>query len=105
MVEFKNILRKFPEQFKEIGETISQSADFCTESDAKCALIWIMGEFAELVPDAPYLLENFLNQEQTDQSVEVQSSLLECSIKMFLKRPAETHQVLAAVFLSVFKDE
>ena len=58
------------------------------EPDAKAAMVWIIGEYAERIDNAAellgYLLDNFL-----DEPVAVQLQLLTAAVKLFLKKPGQ----------------
>jgi AP-1 complex subunit beta-1 len=58
------------------------------EPDAKAAMVWIIGEYAERIDNADellgYLLDNFL-----DEPVAVQLQLLTAAVKLFLKKPGQ----------------
>jgi AP-4 complex subunit beta-1 len=61
-----------------------------TENEAKVALIWILGELGESLDDAPYILENYVNGLSDDKNNnEIKNSLLNSSVRLFLKRPPE----------------
>lgn len=51
---------------------LGTAIEHITESEAKVALIWILGEFGEHIDDAPYLLESLVgNLKETQESVKV----------------------------------
>ena len=57
--------------------------------EAKGALIWIIGQYAERIENAKELLEAFI-EEFADLDVDVQLQLLTATVKLFLKRPSNT---------------
>lgn len=59
-----DILRKYPQSIKDIGSVLAASIDFVSESESKSSLIWILGEFGSQIEDAPYLMENFINNDE-----------------------------------------
>lgn len=93
LVAFQVILKKHPHVFKEIVECISDCVEFTTETESKCALLWILAEFSPQIKDAPYILMNFITNE-TDEPIEVKQAYLECCIKMFLRSPDEMRATL-----------
>jgi hypothetical protein len=65
-------LRKYREEHKEIIQILNSATDLITESDAKVAFIWILGEFGESIDDAPYILEILVkNIKDNSESVKV----------------------------------
>jgi AP-1 complex subunit beta-1 len=59
-------------------------------------MIWIIGEYAERIDNADELLESFLEGFQ-DESTQVQLQLLTAIVKLFLKRPADTQELVQQV--------
>ena len=118
IVVMKDIYRRYPNQYEELVKLMHDA--FTTEEDeddeaaggnkvdlndlepeAKAAMIWIIGEYAERIDDAELLLENtvFGDEETTKKErqrmfneapVKVRMELLIASVKTFLKA-AETN--------------
>lgn len=59
-------------------------------------MIWIIGEYAERIDNADELLESFLDSFQ-DENTQVQLQLLTAIVKLFLKRPADTQELVQQV--------
>jgi len=55
---------------------------------AKSAIIWSFGAYPDVVEEAPYVLESFVDQWK-QEPVEVRLELVSASVKMLLSRPAE----------------
>lgn len=67
-------------------------------------MIWIIGEYAERIDNADELLESFLDGFQ-DENTQVQLQLLTAIVKLFLKRPSDTQELVQQVNIySVFKE-
>ena len=64
IIAFRNILRKFPQSIKNIESVLAASIDLVSESESQASLIWILGEFGTEIEDAPYLMENFINNDE-----------------------------------------
>ena len=56
-------------------------------------MVWILGEYAERIDNADELLEGFLEVFH-DESPQVQLQLVTAIVKMFLKKPAETQELV-----------
>jgi vesicle coat complex subunit len=59
-------------------------------------MIWIIGEYAERIDNADELLESFLDGFQ-DENAQVQLQLLTAIVKLFLKRPTDTQEIVQQV--------
>lgn len=68
-----------------------------TGDEAKVSYIWILGEFGDSVPSAPYILERFIDQFD-EQSHSVKMELLTASCKLFFSRAPEMHGMLGRLF-------
>ena len=60
------------------------------------SMIWIIGEYAERIDNADELLESFLDGFQ-DENTQVQLQLLTAIVKLFLKRPTDTQELVQQV--------
>ena len=59
-------------------------------------MIWIIGEYAERIDNADELLESFLEGFH-DENSQVQLQLLTAIVKLFLKRPSDTQELVQQV--------
>lgn len=59
-------------------------------------MIWIIGEYAERIDNADELLESFVEGFQ-DENSQVQLQLLTAVVKLFLKRPQNTQELVQSV--------
>ncbi len=60
------------------------------------SMVWIIGEYAERIDNADELLESFLDGFH-DENTQVQLQLLTAIVKLFLKRPANTQELVQRV--------
>ena len=63
-------------------------------------MIWIIGEYAERIDNADELLESFLEGFH-DENTQVQLQLLTSIVKLFLKRPSDTQELVQQVTLFI----
>lgn len=96
IVVIKDIFRKYPNKYEGIIGTLCENLDSLDEPDAKAAMIWIVGEYAERIDNADELLESFL-ENFTDENTQVQLQLLTGIVKLFLKRPSGTQELVQKV--------
>ena len=71
--------------------------------EARASLIWIIGEYAEKIDNADDLLESFLNN-LDDENPQVQLQLVTAILKLFLKRPTDTQELVQQVLSLVAQD-
>ena len=62
----------------------------------RASMIWIIGEYAERIDNADELLESFLEGFH-DENTQVQLQLLTAIVKLFLKRPQDTQELVQSV--------
>lgn len=60
----------------------------------KAAVVWIIGEYGDLISSAPYLLEPLIDSYNEEVSASVRIELLSASMKLFFKRPPEVQKML-----------
>eukprot|EP00300_Choanocystis_sp_HF-7_P040041 c6447_g1_i1.p1 GENE.c6447_g1_i1~~c6447_g1_i1.p1 ORF type:complete len:738 (-),score=203.98 c6447_g1_i1:33-2246(-) len=83
----KDILRKHPDAAEIVSDCVAVF-QLIDDPEAKVAVTWMIGEFGESVENAPYLLEGLIDS-YDDEDAAVKNELLNSSVKLFLKRPAE----------------
>uniref|UniRef100_A0A2K5E9W2 AP complex subunit beta n=1 Tax=Aotus nancymaae TaxID=37293 RepID=A0A2K5E9W2_AOTNA len=93
IVVIRDIFRKYPNKYESIIATLCGNLDSLDEPDARAATIWIVGECAERIDNADELLESFLEGFH-DESTQVQLTLLTAIVKLFLKKPSETQELV-----------
>ncbi len=87
-VVIKNIFRKYPNQYESVISTVIGQIDELDEPEAKAAIIWIIGEYADRIDNADALLQDYLSTFH-EESTEVQLALLTATVKLFLHRPTK----------------
>lgn len=96
IIVIKDIFRKYPNQYESIIATLCENLDTLDEPEAKAAMIWIVGEYAERIDNADELLESFLDS-FGEENPQVQLQLLTAIVKLFLKRPSGTQELVQKV--------
>ena len=66
-------------------------------------MIWIIGEYAERIDNADELLEGFLESFEEETPM-VQLQMLTATVKLFLKRPADTQKMVQDVLTLATQD-
>jgi len=103
VIVIKDIFRKFPNRYESIIGTLCENLDTLDEPEAKASMIWIIGEYAERIDNADELLESFLETFE-DETPQVQLQMLTATVKLFLKRPAETQKMVQDVLTLATQD-
>ncbi|GFS35407.1 adaptin family protein [Actinidia rufa] len=95
LVLVKDLLRKYPQWSHDCIAVVGNiSSKNVQEPKAKAALIWMLGEYAQDMQDAPYVLESLIDNWEDEYSAEVRLHLLTAVMKCFLRRPPETQKAL-----------
>ena len=103
IVVIKDIFRKYPNKYESIIATLCENLDTLDEPEAKASMIWIIGEYAERIDNADELLESFLDSFQ-DENAQVQLQLLTGIVKLFLKKPTDTQELVQQVLSLATQD-
>ncbi|KAG2490400.1 hypothetical protein HYH03_011200 [Edaphochlamys debaryana] len=105
LVQLKDVLRRYPDAAHAVvgglGELGVQGG--IAEPDARAAFVWILGQFGGLVPDAPYLLEPFVEGFAAEDSA-VRLAVLTSAVQLFFRRPPETKPLLSAALVAGVAD-
>ena len=100
IIVIRDIFRRYPNKYESIIGTLCQNLDTLDEPEAKSAMIWIIGEYADRIDNSDELLESFL-EGFDDEPPNVQLSLLTATVKLFLQRPGETKALVKDILNTV----
>ncbi|KAK0325572.1 hypothetical protein LTR54_015475 [Friedmanniomyces endolithicus] len=95
-VVIKNIFRKYPNQYESIISTLCENLDSLDEPEAKAAMIWVIGQYADRIENSEVLLEDFLDG-WADETHDVQLALLTATVKLFIQRPSKGQDMVPKV--------
>lgn len=96
IIVIKDIFRKYPNKYEGVIATLCENLEDLDEPEAKASMIWIIGEYAERIDSADELLDSFLETFQ-DETAQVQLQLLTATVKIFLKQPDNTQEMVQRV--------
>ncbi|KAK4056663.1 hypothetical protein OIO90_002215 [Microbotryomycetes sp. JL221] len=96
IVVIKDIFRRYPNQYEGIIATLCENLDALDTPDAKAAMIWILGQYADRIENSDELLDDFLTT-FLEEPVEVQLALLTATVKLFIKRPTAGQHLVPKV--------
>ena len=95
-VVIRNIFRKYPNRYESIISTLCENLDSLDEPEAKAAMIWVIGQYADRIDNSDVLLDDFLYS-FADETVEVQLALLTATVKLFIQRPTKGQELVPKV--------
>jgi len=95
-VVIRNIFRKYPNQYESIISTLCQHMDSLEDPEAKAAMIWIIGQYADRIENSDQLLDDFLYT-FLEETAEVQLALLTATVKLFIQRPTKGQNLVPKV--------
>lgn len=95
---------RYPNRYESVIATLCENLDSLDEPEAKASMVWIIGEYAERIDNAPELLEIFL-EGFPEEPAAVQLQLLTAAVKLFLQRPTEDTQRMIQLVLSAATNE
>lgn len=95
-VVIRNIFRKYPNRYESIIRVLCENLDSLDEPEAKSAMIWIIGQYADRIENSDVLLDDFLFSWH-DETIEVQLSMLTAAVKLFLLRPTKGSEIVPKV--------
>ncbi len=95
-VVIRNIFRKYPNRYESIISILCENLDHLDEPEAKAAMIWVIGEYADRIENSDVLLDDFLYSFH-DEPVEVQLALLTATVKLFIQRPTKGQELVPKV--------
>merc|ERR1719207_534662 len=98
VVVVANIFRRYPNRYESIIGALCENLESLDEPEAKEAMIWIVGEYADSIENADELLSGFLEDfRESEHAVRLQ--LLTACVKLFLKSPqrGEAQQMVQSV--------
>ena len=92
----QDIFRKYPNRYESIIPTLCENLESLDEPNAKAAMIWIIGEYAQRIDNSRELIEYFLETFKTETH-QVQLQLLTATVKLFLKKPKEAQNIVQQI--------
>ena len=105
MQVLKDVLRKHPHYVDTFYPSMTRAClDQITDTEGRCALVWIMGQFGKEIDDSPYILEKIFEEELENKQIEIEKYLVVACTKLLFSRAPEMHKILASVYQNVLKN-
>ncbi|KZZ94002.1 AP-2 complex subunit beta [Ascosphaera apis ARSEF 7405] len=95
-VVIRNIFRKYPNRYEGIIGTVISNIDELDEPEAKAAVIWIIGQYADRIENSDVFLQDYLVSFH-DETMEVKLALLTATVKLFILRPTKGQAIVPQV--------
>ncbi|KAG9125939.1 hypothetical protein FRC07_005517 [Ceratobasidium sp. 392] len=96
VVVIKDIFRRYPNKYEGVIPTLCENIDALDEPDARAAMVWIIGQYADRIDNAEELMED-LTYNFLSESAEVQLALLTAVVKLFIKKPEQGKELVPKI--------
>ncbi|KAJ1675401.1 hypothetical protein EV182_001344 [Spiromyces aspiralis] len=96
IIVIRDIFRKYPNRYEGVIGTLCENLDHLDEPEARAAMVWIIGQYADRIDRPEEVLEGFLDK-FLDEPAEVQLALLTATIKLFITRPTAGQDLVPKV--------
>ena len=104
IVVVRDIFRRYPGRYESVIGTLCENLEGLDEPEAKAAMAWILGEYADRIENAAELLETFVESWE-DDAANVQLALLTACVKAYLHVPDAPQQELVQRVLQLATEE
>ncbi|XP_074971568.1 AP-4 complex subunit beta-1 isoform X2 [Phalacrocorax aristotelis] len=102
---FRDLVWLRPQCTDAVCRALPSCEDAIQDSEGKQALIWLLGTHGEKVPNAPYVLEDFVENVKSEMFPAVKMELLTALVRLFLSRPAECQDMLGRLLYYCIEEE
>ena len=104
LVAMKDLVRKYRHISLEVLVQIENYLEISSEDEGKAAIIWMIGEFGEDITDAPYIIENLINNLNSNENLQITHSILTATVRLFLKRAGEMKDILPLLYQKLLNE-
>ncbi|XP_055510424.1 AP-4 complex subunit beta-1 [Leucoraja erinacea] len=94
-----------PQCTETVCEALPGCEEYIKDNEGKQALIWLLGVHGMQVPNAPYVLEEFVDNVKMETSATVKLELLTAMVRLFVTRPAECQDTLGRLLHYAIEEE
>ncbi|KAK9404589.1 AP-4 complex subunit beta-1 [Crotalus adamanteus] len=102
---FRDLVWLCPQCTECVAQSLSGCEEIIQDSEGKQALIWLLGVHGERVPNAPYILEDFVENVKSEPFSVVKLELLTAVARLFVARPAECQDTLGRLLYYCIEEE
>ncbi|XP_075709954.1 AP-4 complex subunit beta-1 isoform X2 [Rhinoderma darwinii] len=105
MQTFRDLIWLCPQCTTLVCQAVPGCEENIQDNEGKQALIWLLGMHGELIPNAPYILEDYADNVKTEISPTVKMELLTALVRLFVSRPAECQDMLGRLIYYCIEEE
>ncbi|XP_062450822.1 AP-4 complex subunit beta-1 isoform X2 [Rhea pennata] len=102
---FRDLVWLCPQCTDAVCQALPSCEETIQDSEGKQALIWLLGAHGEKVQNAPYILEDFVENVKSEMFPAVKMELLTALVRLFLSRPAECQDMLGRLLYYCIEEE
>ncbi|KAF2976108.1 hypothetical protein EK904_014679, partial [Melospiza melodia maxima] len=102
---FRDLAWLCPQCTDAVCQALPGCEDTIQDSEGKQALVWLLGTHGEKIPNAPYVLEDFVENVRSESFPAVKMELLTALLRLFLARPAECQDTLGRLLYFCIEEE
>ncbi|XP_038018538.1 AP-4 complex subunit beta-1 [Motacilla alba alba] len=102
---FRDLAWLCPQCTDAVCQALPGCEDTIQDSEGKQALVWLLGTHGEKIPNAPYVLEDFVENVRSESLPAVKMELLTALLRLFLARPAECQDTLGRLLYYCIEEE
>ncbi|XP_007169424.1 AP-4 complex subunit beta-1 isoform X1 [Balaenoptera acutorostrata] len=102
---FRDLVWLCPQCTEAVCQALPGCEESIQDSEGKQALIWLLGVHGERIPNAPYVLEDFVENVKSEIFPAVKMELLTALLRLFLSRPAECQDTLGRLLYYCIEEE
>ena len=99
-----NLVRRHPSIITVVSAPLPRALRYITEPTGKASVIFLLGEYGELITEAPYALERVIDSYDNIADECVKTALLAATVKLFFLRPPEVQQMLGRILKKATED-
>lgn len=93
IIVLKDIFRKYPGKYESIIKDLCENLTKLDNTEARAAMIWIIGQYAEQIDNSIALMTDFAENFK-DESKTVQLAILTSTVKLYLKLESEAEDLV-----------
>ncbi|KAM5181372.1 AP-4 complex subunit beta-1 isoform 1-T3 [Mantella aurantiaca] len=102
---FRDLVWLCPQCVSSVCQALPGCEGNIQDYEGKQAFIWLLGMHGEVIANAPYVLEEYVDNIKTETSPTVKMELLTCLVRLFLCRPAECQDILGHLIHYCIEEE
>jgi vesicle coat complex subunit len=103
VIVIRDIFRKYPNKYEGLLSDICENLNNLDDPEAKASIVWIIGEYIEIIDNADELMLNFVANFKDEADV-VQQQILTSCMKLYLLRPEDGQEIMKDLLRYITKE-